>query len=621
MSTTQSLISENADAKIAEPGAKPLAVGPVRLAVAVAVLAAFWAFSVGAESVEMSMLFRFLSRMLADVVLLVFFLAWWFTNGRMSWRRRGLDFGVATLGFLVVGLLTDKSVGLFGLLLSGMSVVLTAGTVWLILCKWIPAAMQRRGLWVVVWLAWATFLAFRWDGLDGSQRSQLSWRWSPTAEQLFLAERNHAGTNANVGDAAKDSEATAKPIAFQPGDWPQFRGPDGNGQVHGVKIATDWSNHPPKELWRHRVGPAWSSMTLVDGRLFTQEQQGDKEAIACYDAASGKELWAHLDEGRFAETLSGAGPRETPTFADGRIYTLGGFGQADCLDAATGRLVWSHLLYAPSAKTGSAAQAVTDAAVPQWGVANSPLVIGDTAMFFTGAQPDHGLLAFNATTGKALWNAATGKNSYASPQKVFVENHAQVLMSTNSALTAIEPSEGRTLWQYAVNGGDLFSPILQPQAIGEGRFVIHTPNGLTLIQATKQDSKWTTKRLWESSKLKPTLNDFVVQDSALYGFDDGIFCCLDLATGKRRWKAGRYGHGQVLLLTDQNLLLVMGEFGEAVLLRANPERHEELARFQTISGKTWNHPVVAHGRLYVRNAEEMACYELPHAGLQVAAEK
>ena len=110
--------------------------------------------------------------------------------------------------------------------------------------------------------------------------------------------------------------------------------------------------------------------------------------------------------------------------------------------------------------------------------------------------------------------------------------------------------------------------------------------------------------------MKSAYNDFVVLDGSVYGFDKGIFCCVDAATGDRRWKGGRYGHGQVLLLADQKLLLVLGEYGEVHLLAANPDKLEELGKFQALNDKTWNHPVIAHGRLYVRNDREVACYEL-----------
>lgn len=116
--------------------------------------------------------------------------------------------------------------------------------------------------------------------------------------------------------------------------------------------------------------------------------------------------------------------------------------------------------------------------------------------------------------------------------------------------------------------------------------------------------------MWNTLKFQPDFNDFVHHDGYLYGFDGNVFCCLDAATGERQWKKGRYGHGQVLLLADQPLLLLLSESGDVVLLEPNPKKHVELARFSAISGKTWNHPVVVHGRLIVCNGEEMACYGL-----------
>jgi len=134
--------------------------------------------------------------------------------------------------------------------------------------------------------------------------------------------------------------------------------------------------------------------------------------------------------------------------------------------------------------------------------------------------------------------------------------------------------------------------------------------GLVLLDVAKDGQAWGAKPHWTSKAMRPAYNDLVLEDGFLYGFDGGIFCCTDVATGKRRWKAGRYGHGQVLLVADQRLLLVLSETGEVVLLDATPEKHLEVGRFQAIQGKTWNHPVIAHGRLHVRNDEEMACYQL-----------
>ena len=188
MSTAETISPVRAESKID----KPLVIGTTRLVVAIAVLALFWAFSFATDWREMSTLGRFLSRMIPLLLLLFFFLGWWFTNRRMSRTERWLDFGVVTLGYLVVGLLCDKSVGFFGLFLSGLPLVLTVGTPWLFVSRWIPTTLQRRSLWIAISLTWAAFIPFRFDGLLGNQHAQFSWRWSPTAEHLFLVERAHA---------------------------------------------------------------------------------------------------------------------------------------------------------------------------------------------------------------------------------------------------------------------------------------------------------------------------------------------------------------------------------------------------------------------------------------------
>jgi hypothetical protein len=166
------------------------------------------------------------------------------------------------------------------------------------------------------------------------------------------------------------------------------------------------------------------------------------------------------------------------------------------------------------------------------------------------------------------------------------------------------------LWQHGLPNGGLFRPI-QPHPLDNGRILIASESdGTILLDVKHEGSNWTASRQWTSRAFKPNFNDFVVHDGSLYGFDGNIFCCVDVQTGKRRWKEGRYGHGQVLLLAEQSLLLVVSEEGEAMLLKANPQAHEEIGRFQAIEGKTWNHPAVAKGRLYVRNGKEMACYRL-----------
>ena len=311
------------------------------------------------------------------------------------------------------------------------------------------------------------------------------------------------------------------------------------------------------------------------------------------------EVWAHNDAERFSDNLSGAGPRGTPTYASSRIYTLGGRGRLNCLQAATGKIVWTRDIVADSG-----------APIPMWGFSNSPLVVGDNVVVWAGKEGSKGLLAYRAATGEPIWAVAAGKNSYSSPQLVTLGGVEQLLVLSDHGITATDPQTGKIIWDHPLANNGMYMPVAQPQVVGDNLLLIPHPNGISLVEVSHQADVWSAKKRWESKSLKLTLNDFVVCDKSIYGFDDGIFCCVDLETGKRRWKQGRYGHGEVLLLAEQKLLLVMSETGEAILVAANPEKLDELGRFQAINGKTWNHPVIAHNRLYARNGEEMACYDL-----------
>jgi outer membrane protein assembly factor BamB len=578
---------------------------------AVVLLCAFWAFSIGAEWIEMSMFFRFISRMLAHLLLLVLFVTWWLTNRRIAWFDRWRALALATGGAVLAGLLADKSIGMF-VIMFGLPFVLTIWVAWLIFTRRLALQARRIGFCTLVLLSWLACDTLRWNGLDGGQHNQLAWRWSPTAEQLFLASRSApkaaattVGGQKNSAEQSPTIEPPIKVLSVSGDDWPEFRGPARDDRVHAADLNTAWQATPPKQIWRERVGPGWSSMAIVGGLLFTQEQRGDQEAVVCYDAASGAEVWAHNDAERFSENLSGAGPRGTPTYSESRIYALGGRGRLNCLEATSGRVIWSRDIVADSG-----------APIPMWGYSNSPLVVGGNVIVWAGKGGNKGLLAYHAKTGEPAWTAPAGKNSYSSPQLATLGGVEQLLVLSDRGVTATDPATGKILWEHLLTNDGMYMPVAQPQAIDERLLLIPHPNGISLIEVAHQADQWSAKKRWESKSLKLTLNDFVVADGSIYGFDDGIFCCVDLETGKRRWKQGRYGHGQVLLLADQKMLFVMSETGDAVLLALNPAKLEELGRFKAIDGKTWNHPVIAHDRLYARNGEEMACYDLSRPAMR-----
>lgn len=525
------------------------------------------------------------------MVLAALFLGWWLFFSRLAWRTKLVPLGVLLIAGTITALVAEPSMAII-LPLVALPVALTGWALAMAVTRRSSPRVQQALIATAIVVTCVYYSLLRLDGINGSMYVTTSWRWQPTAEDQFLSARPSAPST------SKD-DAPAQALELQPGDWPGFRGPERDSRVKGVTIATDWQAHPPQLVWKQRVGPGWGSFAVVSGRLFTQEQRGDQEAVVCYDADSGAELWTHFDTARFSEIVAGAGPRATPTFANGRIYAFGGNGNLNCLDAVTGQRVWSI-------------DVKEDLGVkpPQWGFASSPLVTDEHVVVFTGGK-DHSVAAYRATDGERAWTANAGELSYSSLQLARLGDETFFLMVTDQGLTALRPTNGEIAWQHAWEAKGV-ARVTQPQFISATELVYGCGEsaGTARIKLQPSEQSWTATEAWTTTKFQPDFNDFVIHDGHLYGFDGNIFACIDLATGQRTWKKGRYGHGQVLLLADQPLLLVLSEKGEGVLLEPNPKQHVELARAPLVASKTWNHPVLVGSHLYVRNGEEMACYQL-----------
>ena len=363
--TAEQPTGEKVDSRATEPASRFLRLWP-----AMAMLALFWSFFVANSWFEMTMFARFMSRLAAHFLLLLGFFIWWFASRGVSRGDKFLAFAVFVVGSAAVLSIADPSIGIMAILMTISPAVFTAWVAWLWLSRNLTPTVRRVGLVATILLVLASLDLIRWDGLEGTQQSEFSWRWSPTAEQIFLASHERKT------DAAEPA-VTLAAWTLQRGDVPSFRGVDRDGVAAGDGLALDWSKQVPQKVWRQRLGPGWSSLIVVDGHVVTQEQRDAEEVVACYDAATGKELWVHADKVRFHESLSGAGPRGTPEFADGRIYALGGRGNLNCLEAATGKLLWSHDLVEEAKAT-----------VPQWGFAVSPLVAdGKVIVYAPGKNP------------------------------------------------------------------------------------------------------------------------------------------------------------------------------------------------------------------------------------------
>lgn len=586
--------SANHDAVIEEL-ARPVT-PRLRLWPGVALIALQWIVLLATRWIAPGGMMQFAIVFWGPIAIAACILIWWLFASRAPWGDRLVAVAVFAVSGAATWFLCDASFepGFFrvvALAMHGLPLVTTGWVLWLLITPALPWPVRRAGLALAIALAWSWCTVIRLEGVDGAFTSKLAWRWEQTAEEKFLAER------AQLATAAPASEK----LSLQPGDWPEFRGPARDGRLSGVRIATDWKQRPPRELWRHRVGPGWSSFAVVGDSLFTQEQRGGDEVVVCYAADAGAERWAHRDAVRFTEAIAGPGPRATPTFHDGKIYALGAKGLLNCLDAATGKPIWSADIAKDSA-----------AKVPQWGFSASPLVANGLVTVFAGGADGKSVLAYDASTGARAWSAGKGKDSYASPHLARLGGVPQLLMATDAGLTSLDPKTGSQLWHHEWQTEAPLTRIVQPAILSDTDVLFGTGfnNGTRRLHIDNAAGSWTDKEVLTTRAISPYFNDLVIHEGQLYGFEGIFLICVNIEDGASRWKARGYGNGQVLLLADQGLLLVLTEKGDVALVEAKPEKHVELARFKALDGKTWNHPVVAHGKLFVRNGEEMACFEL-----------
>ena len=487
------------------------------------------------------------------------------------------------------------------------------------------AGRIRLGIFVGAITAGLLFLAlFRIEGVSGDLLPILSFRYAGDPDFAESIDPANAGE-----------------IAASPTDFPQFLGPHRDGVIDSVRLARDWQAVPPRELWRHAVGDAWSSFVVVGGAALTQEQRGDEEMVVRYDLETGKSVWTHSDPVRFDATIGGVGPRATPTIVDGRVYTLGAMGVLNALDLEDGSLLWSR-----DVLTEQGANA------PEWGKSNSPLAVGNLIIVAAGGAAGKSLAAYDQHSGEPVWTGGSGQSSYASPVYATLGGVPQVLNLNHLSFDGHDPTDGRLLWSMPWENQT--PTAAQPLKIDDERVLISAGYGIgsrmyrvtaSVPEAPAPDTEdmgleddtaaddaaaddtaaddaaadasaaqpveLQVEVLWEGMRLKSKFANMVLHEGTVYGLDDGIMTAIDPETGERLWKRGRYGHGQILLVDD--LILIQAESGEVVLVEANPEKLVELARFEALAEKTWN-PLALSGKyLLVRNHREAACYELPLA--------
>ena len=563
-------------------------------------------------------------------------LLWWLLLSRAPWKERLGAVLLMIVAVAATSLIVHPSIrgGLMGMLLVVFLAVPGLGlalVVWAAATRGLPDRTRFAALIAIVLATCALFASLRTDGIKGGV-PDMSWRWTPTAEERLLARSADLptattgtsptqpvtpaptepaatstaspstpsvakATNTVTSETVKASAATDPEI--RPAAWTGFRGPARDGRAPGTRIETDWSKSPPVEMWRRPVGPGWSSFAVRGDIFYTQEQRGDDELVVAYKVSTGEPVWRHSDPVRFYESNGGAGPRGTPTIEGDRVYALGATGILNVLDAARGAVAWTRN-----------AASDTGVKLPGWGFTSSPLIVDDLVVVATSGA----LIAYDRHKGEGRWKVASPGGSYSSPQLATLDGVRQILMLAGSGVRSLSPVDGKVLWENEWKG----IPIVQPAVIGNRDVLITSADamggfGVRRLSVTQQEGVWKVEERWTSRGLKPYFNDYVINDDHAYGFDGRILSCISLQDGSRKWKGGRYGEGQMLLLPDQDILLVLSEDGELALVSATPGEFKELARIPVLNAKTWNHPVLVGDVLLLRNGEEMVALRLTRA--------
>ena len=387
----------------------------------------------------------------------------------------------------------------------------------------------------------------------------------------------------------------------------QFLGPNRDATLRGVGLARDWQAAAPVALWRQPIGKGWSGFAVADGLAVTLEQRDGKEMVVAYDLEHGTVRWSHGGGAGFESAMAGDGPRATPAIDGGRVYTFGVNGVLTALDLASGRPLFERDVLAQNG-----------ARRPEHGVAASPLVVDGVVVVLAGGPGGCSLVAYDARTGERRWSGGDDPAAYSSPRVATLDGVRQVVVWSRDSLAGHDLGTGAVLWRDP--WPERSEKVSQPVVLGNDLVFVSMGYGVggRLVKVSRSlGGTWRADLVWQTRQLKAKFTQVVAHRGFLYGLDEGVLVCLDPKDGERRWKSGRYGHGQVLLVDD--LLLVQAEDGAVVLVDPSPERHVELGRFQAIEGRAWATPALAGDLLLVRGDVEAACYRLPTEKSAVAA--
>ncbi|MDG2383626.1 MAG: PQQ-like beta-propeller repeat protein [Pirellulaceae bacterium] len=483
--------------------------------------------------------------------------------------------------------------------LAGVSIFVASigSLIWFTFCSRYSRTLRYSVFGICLASSVIAFYCFRIEEVTGGLMPRLAFRWSPVHDATMNQINTHDKT-----DTVAHLDITT------PDDFPQFLGPDRNLIVDDPGFDFRWSESPPPSVWSIPIGAGWSAFSAVNGYAITMEQRGSEEITACYDIASGALVWANPVTTRHATVIGGAGPRSTPTIHQGRVYALGATGILRCLQGDNGLELWRKNLLEESGVT-------YDQASIAWGRSASPLVVDNAIVVPLGGPSDgakSSLIAYDLKTGEEIWRGGNRQISYASPSLVQLDDERQILIVVQNYVCGHDPANGEKLWEF-VWPGNSTADANNSQAIPIDKQRVFISKGYGQGAAVfevhrEDDGSWSAVESWSRSNvMKTKYTNVVVHENHIYGLDDTFLECIDVESGRKRWKV-RYDYGQILLVGKT--LLVLDENGMLFAVEARPDQHVQLGKFQAIEGLTWNNLCLYGRYLLVRNGQQATCYEL-----------
>ena len=392
--------------------------------------------------------------------------------------------------------------------------------------------------------------------------------------------------------------AVAFNLTTRAADWPSWRGTERNGISKETTWSSDWGSNGPAKVWTTNVGVGFSTVAVAADRVFTAGWADGQDTVRCLEAATGKVVWSHSYEEKLGNKMYEGGPNATPVVAGGRVFAVSKTGRTLCLDAASGKVRWEVDL---GKQIG--------AKLSDWGVSGSP-VLADSNTVLIAYGPAG--VALDAETGRMLWNSGPAKDmTFATPVVTQFAGQPTALFFMSEKLVAVDPKDGRRLWTSAFGQG-YRTHCSDPVVIGDRVFISSGDDGGELLRITGGSAE----RVWKNRNLSTFTGTAVLLNGMLYGHETAGYKtanqelrCVDLETGSVKWAEKGFGQGSIIAAGDR--LIVLSDQGELSVVRATPAKFELLARFQAIGGKCWTAPVLAQGRIYVRNAKgDLVCLDV-----------